>query len=160
MDQHTRQTIVEELASLLTKGYAHCSVEEACADIPPALLNQRVPEVPYTIWELAEHIRIAQWDILEFSRSANYESPQWPEGYWPDRAVPANEAAFQTTVAQIGQDRQAFVALLRDPKQDLLTPLAHGTGQSLLREAMLIADHNAYHLGQLILVRRLLGIWE
>ncbi|MCB2408844.1 DinB family protein [Hymenobacter lucidus] len=160
MDANTRQTIVAELIGLLEKGYAHSSLEDACADIPAAALNQRVPQVPYTIWELTEHLRIAQHDILEFCRDPHFVSPEWPAGYWPDAAQPADEATFRATLAAIAHDRAAFITLLHDPQHDLLAPFPHGTGQNLLREAMLIADHNSYHMGQLVLLRRLLGIWE
>ncbi|MCB2377280.1 DinB family protein [Hymenobacter sp. BT635] len=160
MDSTTRATLVAELIGMLEKGYAHASLEEICADIPPADLNRRVPQVPYTLWELTEHLRIAQWDILEFCRDAAHVSPEWPAGYWPDAAVPADEATFQATLRRITHDREEFITLLQDPAQDLLTPFAHGTGQNLLREAMLIADHNSYHMGQVVLLRRLLGNWE
>ncbi|TGE28136.1 DinB family protein [Hymenobacter metallicola] len=159
MDHTTRNTLVAELTALLRKGYAHASLEEACANLPLPLVNQPVPQVPYTIWQLAEHLRIAQWDILEFSRNPDYASPEWPEGYWPS-ADPVDEATWQATLASLTRDREAFIALLQDPSLDLLASFPHGTGQSLLREAMLIADHNSYHMGQLILVRRLLGAWE
>ncbi|PJJ61032.1 DinB family protein [Hymenobacter chitinivorans] len=160
MDHATRLTLVTELRHLLEKGFAHGALEDACAGIPADKLNQRLPQVPYTIWELVEHIRIAQYDILDFSRNPAYETLDWPAAYWPDPAQPADEAAFQRTVQQISHDREEFLQLLQDPALDLLAPFPHGTGQSLLREAMLIADHNSYHLGQLILLRRLLGIWE
>ncbi|UOQ52317.1 DinB family protein [Hymenobacter cellulosivorans] len=160
MDANTRKILVAELASLLEKGFAHGALEDACAGIPADKLNQRVPQVPYTIWELVEHIRIAQYDILDFSRNPAYQTLDWPAAYWPDRAQPVDEATFQRTVQQITHDREEFLRLLQDPALDLLAPFPHGTGQSLLREAMLIADHNSYHLGQLILLRRLLGIWE
>jgi uncharacterized damage-inducible protein DinB len=160
MDQTTRQTIVAELISLLEKGFAHASLEEYCADIPESALNQRVPQVPYTLWELTEHLRIAQWDILEFCRDPQHVSPEWPADYWPAADVPATAATFQAALAAIDHDRRAFFALLHDPARDLLAPFPHGTGQSLLREAMLIADHNSYHMGQLVLLRRVLGVWE
>ncbi|TGE23910.1 DinB family protein [Hymenobacter aquaticus] len=160
MESSTRATIVAELKSLLEKGFAHASLEEACADIPAADLNRRVPQVPYTLWELVEHIRIAQWDILEFCRDATHGSPEWPAGYWPAAANEADEATFQATLRSIRHDRNQFLALLQDPARDLLAPLPHGTGQNLLREAMLIADHTSYHMGQLVLLRRLLGNWS
>ncbi|MCC3160620.1 DinB family protein [Hymenobacter sp. 15J16-1T3B] len=158
MDKHTRATLVKELTALLEQGQAHVTFEEATADVPAALLNQRPDGLPYSLWELAEHVRIAQWDILEFSRDARHESPQWPEGYWP--ADHADAARWQATLQQIKEDRTQFLALLQDPAHDLLAPLPHGTGQTLLREALLIADHTAYHTGQIILVRRLLNDWD
>jgi hypothetical protein len=160
MDQKTRAAVVKELVSLLTEANAHVSFEQACADVPTALLNEKAPGLPYTIWQLAEHLRIAQLDILEFSRNPAHESPEWPVGYWPAPEATVDEAGWQATLAAIQHDQAEFVALLHDESSDLLAPFAHGTGQTLLREAMLIADHNAYHTGQIILLRRLLGNWE
>ncbi|SNR60917.1 DinB family protein [Hymenobacter mucosus] len=160
MDQNIREGIVKELVALLTQGNAHVTFTDACANIPVALVNKRVPELPYTVWQLAEHIRIAQWDIVEFCISAEHHSPAWPAGYWPAPETAVDEAAWHSTLAQIAADRDRFVALLHDPNQELLAPLPHGTGQTLLREALLIGDHTAYHTGQIILVRRLLHNWE
>jgi len=159
MDKHTREALVKEVSELITKGNAHATFEQACADIPLDVLNRHIPGVPYTIWQLAEHIRIAQHDILEFSRDAAYESPEWPAGYWPAPDTTVDEAQWQATLAQIRHDQDQFLALLHDPSNDLLAPLPHGTGQTLLREAFLIADHAAYHTGEIILLRRLLGNW-
>lgn len=117
-------------------------------------------KLPYSIWQLVDHIRIAQWDILEFSRNPHHESPQWPAGYWSKELAPADEAAWQQALDQIRQDRDAFVALLHDPQSNLYTPFAHGDGQNLLREALLIADHTAYHVGEIIIIRRLLDAWK
>ncbi|QNH63668.1 DinB family protein [Hymenobacter sediminicola] len=160
MDPTTRQRLVYELQELLTKGNAHVPFEDACTDVPAELLNKQVPGLPYTIWQVAEHVRIAQWDIVEFCLHAHHESPKWPEGYWPAPHESASSARWQATLAHIRQDRTRFLALLNDETQDLLAPLAHGTGQTLLREAHLIADHAAYHTGQIILLRRLLHDWE
>lgn len=160
MEQHTRKGLLEELSSLLTQGNAHVPFEAACANVPAELLNKPVPELPYTVWQLAEHIRIAQWDIVEFCLNPGHISPPWPDGYWPRPDTAVAEATWQATLAQIQEDRSRFLKLLHDPRQDLLAPLAHGTGQTLLREALLIADHTAYHTGQIILVRRLLKNWE
>lgn len=159
MDQHSREKLVQELTALLEQGNAHVTFAEATADVPEPLLNQRPDGLPYSLWQLAEHVRIAQWDILEFSRDARHQSPEWPRGYWPADDDHADAARWQATLHQIEQDRAAFVALLRDPAQDLLRPLPHGTGQTLLREALLIADHTAYHTGQIILLRRRLHAW-
>ncbi|GAB3835937.1 DinB family protein [Hymenobacter jeollabukensis] len=160
MDKHTREQLVKELTALLEQGQAHVTFEAATADVPAALLNQRPDGLPYSLWELAEHVRLAQWDILEFSRDARHRSPEWPAGYWPAQDEPADAARWQATLRQIKDDRAQFLALLQDPGRDLLAPLPHGTGQTLLREALLIADHNAYHTGQIILVRRRLGNWD
>ncbi len=160
MDQATRTGLVAEVISLLTKGQAHATFEEATAGLTPELWNRHVPEVPYTIWQLAEHVRIAQEDILEFSLDARHESPAWPAGYWPAKTATADEAQWQATLHQIQQDRQRFIDLLQNPATDLLAPLPHGTGQTILREAFLIADHAAYHTGEILLVRRLLHAWK
>lgn len=160
MEPSTREGMIKELRELLTQGNAHVTLEEACAAVPAELLNQRVPDLPYTLWQLAEHVRIAQWDIVEFCRNPEHQSPKWPDEYWPAPDQQAQLADWQRTLRQIQEDRERFLALLHDPAHDLLAPLPHGTGQTLLREALLIADHTAYHTGQVILVRRLLKNWE
>lgn len=160
MEAQTRAALVAELAALLTGGNAHATFEQAVADLPAPLRNQAVPQVPYTIWQLVEHIRIAQWDIVEFCLDANHQSPEWPAGYWPDKALAVDEAGWQATLAAIAHDRQRFLALLSDPATDFFAPLAHGNGQNIFREALLIGDHAAYHTGEIILVRRLLGAWK
>jgi hypothetical protein len=158
MDRTDQKGLLAELTSLLTKGNAHATFEEACADLKPAQWNQHVPDAPYTIWHLVEHVRIAQWDIVEFCVEPEHESPTWPDGYWPTPDATADEEQWQETLNQIRQDRQRFLHLLHAPGTDLLAPIPHGTGQTILREAMLIADHNAYHTGEIILIRRLLKI--
>jgi uncharacterized damage-inducible protein DinB len=160
MDKTTRTAVVANLVSLLTEANAHVTFEQACAEVPTNLLNEKAPGLPYTVWQLAEHLRIAQLDILEFSRNPAHESPEWPAGYWPAPDATTDEAGWQATLAAIRHDQTEFIALLHDETKDLLAPFAHGTGQTLLREALLIADHNAYHTGQIVLLRRLLGDWE
>jgi len=105
-------------------------------------------------------MRIAQWDILEFSRSSTHVSPEWPEGYWPDADTPAGDDAWKHSVASVRKDLAAMIKLVEDPNTDLYAKIPHGTGQNILREALLIADHNAYHIGQILLLRRLLGAWK
>ena len=160
MEPQVRESIVDHLVSLLTQANAHTTFEEACADVPLLVFNRHVPDVPYTIWQLAEHVRIAQWDIVEFSSQEAHQSPKWPDEYWPARDANATEQQWQHTLQQIREDRDRFIALLRDPKLDLLAPIPHGDGQTLLREALLIADHTAYHTGEIVLVRRLLNQWK
>ncbi|GAB3574368.1 DinB family protein [Hymenobacter daeguensis] len=160
MDNPTRQGIVAELISLITKGNAHATFEEATAGLTPETWNRHVPDVPYTIWQLAEHVRIAQWDIVEFSLGEAHKSPEWPAGYWPAKDATADEKLWQATLDQIQADRQRFIDLLHDEKTDLLAKIPHGDGQTILREAMLIGDHNAYHTGEIILIRRLLKAWK
>jgi hypothetical protein len=115
--------------------------------------------VPYSPWQLVEHLRIAQWDILEFSRNPSHVSPKWPEGYWPAEETPPEDGSWERSLAGFRADLEAFRRLVEDPAIDLFAPIPGGTGQTVLREAMLIADHNAYHVGQLVLIRRLLKSW-
>ncbi len=152
--------IIKNLKELINGGHAHATFEQAVKELP-AELQGRVPEgMPYSIWQLVEHIRITQLDILEFSRDPGYESPKWPEGYWPEERAPENAAAWKESIAQIARDRKAFIELLEAPGADLFTPFPHGTGQNLFREAMLIADHTSYHTGEIIVLRRLMGAWH
>jgi hypothetical protein len=116
--------------------------------------------MPHSAWQLLEHIRIALWDILEFSRDAKHKSPKWPEAYWPKAAAPPNDKAWDESVTSILKRQQELRDLVEDPSHDLFKPLPHGDGQTLLREVLLAADHGAYHLGQLVLVRKALGAWE
>src|SRR5437870_5365390 len=127
---------------------------------PARLRGAKPPGVPHTPWRLLEHLRIAQWDILEFTRDPHHVSPPWPEGYWPASDAPPDDGAWDRSVAAFRADLRAMQDLVADPATDLFTPLPHGEGQTALREALLVADHNAYHLGQLVVVRRLLGAWE
>lgn len=151
--------LVKTLEQFLIGGHAHATFDDAVKGLP-ADLRGVVPEgMPYSIWQLVEHIRITQWDILEFSRNPKHESPAWPEGYWPKEAVPS-EAAWKKCLTQIKHDLKEFIDLLKDPDVDLYAPFPHGDGQHLLREAMLIADHTSYHTGEIIVLRRLLGAWK
>lgn len=159
MEPQTRAALVAQLTQLLTGGQAHVTFEQAVADLPAALRNQVVPSAPYTIWQLVEHLRIAQWDIVAFTLDPAHKSPEWPAGYWPDQALAVDEAGWQAALAAIRRDQQQFIDHLHDPATDLLTPLPHGDGQNVLREALLIADHNSYHTGELVLLRKLLGAW-
>ncbi|AMR29241.1 ABC transporter [Hymenobacter psoromatis] len=159
MDAPTRQALVAELTALLAGGNAHATFDQAVADLPAPLRNQAVPQVPYTIWQLVEHIRIAQADILEFCVNPHYVAPEWPAAYWPDKALAVDEAGWQAALRAIAHDQQQFIDLLENPTTDLFAPLPHGDGQSIFREALLIGDHAAYHVGEIVLIRRLLGAW-
>jgi hypothetical protein len=150
----------EHLTYLLKGGGAHPSFDKAITGLPAELRGVKPPGVPHTPWRLLEHLRIAQWDILEFTRDPRHVSPPWPEGYWPAGDAPPDDGAWDRSVAAFRADLRAMQDLVADPAMDLFTPLPHGEGQTTLREALLIADHNAYHLGQLVMVRRLLGAWE
>ena len=142
--------------SLGGKG-AHMSFDKAVKGFPSELAGKRVPHLAHTAWQQLYHLWIAQWDILEFSRGPSHESPKWPEGYWP-AAEPPSAAAWDETVTKFRQDVSGMIALVRDTSRDLLAPFPHGEGQTLLREALLVIDHNSYHVGQLVDLRRLLGI--
>ena len=160
MAYEVTSAVREQLIALLTGSNAHQSFEEAIKDLPADVRGVKPDKLPYSIWQLVDHIRIAQHDILEFSRNSDYQSPPWPSGYWTTDVAPLDEADWQRALKQIQQDRNAFIELLNDPQADLYTPFAHGDGQNLLREALLIADHNAYHTGEIIIVRRLLDAWK
>jgi uncharacterized damage-inducible protein DinB len=150
----------QELVELLRGEHAHVGFAAAIRDVPPGLRGARPDGVEHSLWELLEHLRLALWDILEFSRNPSHESPPWPEGYWPaGGAEPPNEAAWDAAVAAFNRDLDEMAGLVHDPGSDLFTPFPHGKGQTLLREAMLVADHNAYHVGQIVGLRRLLGDW-
>ncbi|MEX0702971.1 MAG: DinB family protein [Planctomycetales bacterium] len=149
----------EHLLYLLRGGGAHLSFDEAIADIPPEMRGAKVGDAPHTPWRLLEHMRIAQWDILEFSRNPRHVSPEFPEGYWPTGDAPPDAEAWDRSVAKFREDLAAMQDLVADPATDLFAPIPHGEGQTILREALLIADHNAYHLGQLVMLRRCLAIW-
>lgn len=149
----------QHLLDLLRGGDAHLDFEGVVADFPVDLRGVRPAGVPYTPWRLLEHMRIAQWDILEFCRNPDHASPEFPEGYWPEGDAPPDAAAWDRSVAAFRADLQAVQDLVADLSTNLLAPIPHGEGQTVLREALLIADHNAYHLGQLVLLRRLLGAW-
>jgi hypothetical protein len=149
----------EHLLYLLRGGGAHLHFDKAVADIPPDLRGRTAPPVPHSPWRLLEHMRIAQWDILEFSRNSRHVSPPFPDGYWPRGDAPPDDSAWDWTVNAFRTDLETICALVADPTIDLFAAIPHGDGQTVLREALLVADHNAYHLGQLVLVRRLLGCW-
>jgi hypothetical protein len=150
----------QHLANLLSGGGAHIEWKATFSGIPPKLRGVRPEALPYSVWDLLEHMRIAQWDILEFSRDAKHVSPDWPSGYWPAAQVQPSAAAWDKSLQSFARDLQAMKKLVESPKTDLFAPIPHGTGQTILREALLVADHNAYHLGQVLTVRRLLGNWK
>lgn len=156
----TDKALREHVRNLLTRDEAHAGFDAAVKDMPGPLRG-KVPEGgEHSPWQLLEHLRIAQWDILEFARDPKHVSPDFPSGYWPASAVPPNDKAWEQGVHAFRADRQALVDLVMDESSDLLATIPHGDGQTILRQALLAADHNAYHLGQLILVRRQLGAWH
>ena len=154
------QALRKHLLYLLKDGGAHAKFEDVVPDFPAKLRGQRVANLPHTAWMMLEHMRLAQWDILEFSRNGKHVSPKWPEGYWPKTEAPPSAAAWTKSVAGFRRDLKAMEALISNPKTDLYQPLPWGDGQTVLREALLVADHNAYHIGQMVALRRLLGAWK
>lgn len=154
------EALRRHLISLLDSHDAHADFGSVLAGFPRKLRGVKPPGAAHTPWQLLEHMRIAQWDILEFSRNPRHVSPEFPEGYWPATEAPPDAIAWNQSVKSFRADLKAIRKLVADPRSDLFTPFAHGNSQTLLREALLVADHNAYHLGQLVLLRRLLGAWK
>jgi DinB superfamily len=150
----------DHLVSLLTGGHAHATFDAAVRDMPVELRGKRPKGAEHSAWEILEHLRIAQWDILEFSRDAKHKSPEWPKEYWPTSPQPPDEKAWDKSVRAFRKDLKAMCALVADESTDLFAKIPHGDGQTILREALLVADHNAYHVGELVLLRRLLGAWK
>ena len=155
-DRSLRRHLVE----VLTGENAHANFDSAIENVPKDVRGKVPPGAVHSLWELLEHLRIAQWDILEFSRNPKHVSPKWPDGYWPDSAAPRTDEAWDKSVEAFRADRAAMVELVEDKSIDLFARIPHGTGQTVLREALLAGDHNAYHLGQFVTVRRLLGAWK
>lgn len=156
----TDASLREHLVDLVSASGAHVDFEDAVADLPADCRGTRPAGLPYSPWELVEHMRLAQWDIVEFSRGPGHDSPPWPDGYWPADPHPPDDRSWQRSIRVFQRDREQMIELVRDPNRDLHEPFEWGDGQTLLREALLVADHTAYHVGQLIVVRRLLGAWD
>jgi hypothetical protein len=149
----------EHIVYLLKGGGAHVHFEDALTGFPKSKQGVFAKGLPHTGWQLLEHVRIAQWDILEFSRNAKHASPDFPGGYWPKTPLPPNDTVWDKSVKGFRRDLEEMIALVKNPKADLFAKIPHGSGQTILREALLLADHNAYHLGQLVDLRRALGAW-
>ncbi len=160
MAKKNSDTLRQHLLDLLRGGNAHADFDAAVSDFPSQLRGKKPKGAPHTGWQLLEHLRLAQWDILEFSRNPKHVSPQWPDGYWPKTEAPPSASAWNNSVRSFRGDLKAMAKLVADEKRDLFARIPHGDGQTLLREALLVADHNAYHIGQLVLLRRLLGAWK
>jgi hypothetical protein len=148
------------LGKLLDWEGAHVGFEAAVAGIPPKRRGAQPPGAPHSPWQIVEHLRITQFDILDFCVNPDYEERKWPDDYWPPSATPPSRAAWDESLAQFLRDRRALQKLVADPKVGLTARIPHGSGQTYLRELVLVADHTAYHVGQLVLVRQLLGIWK
>lgn len=153
------KSLREHLVKLLKGGNAHAEFDAVIKDFPVELRGKTPKGAEHSPWELLEHIRIAQSDILDFSRNPHYQAREWPREYWPETQAPGDEKAWDKSVKEIRKDLKAMCELVSDEKTDLYAKIPHGDGQTILREALLVADHNAYHLGQMVLLRRLLGSW-
>ncbi|HTK18901.1 MAG TPA: DinB family protein [Mucilaginibacter sp.] len=151
-------TLIAELTKLLNGGSAHASLDDALNNLPAKLRGVKPDNLPYSIWQLVEHIRIAQWDMLKFSQDEKHDSPEWPEGYWVKETAPKDDAEWENALKQIKDECDEFIELLNSG--DIYKAIPHGDGQSILREALQIADHNAYHTAEIIVIRRLLGDWK
>ena len=154
------QDLRKHLLYLLGGGGAHVEFDTVIDGFPVKLRGLKPQGLPHTAWQLLEHMRIAQRDILEFIRNPKHVSPEWPGGYWPPTEVPPSKAAWDKSAKAFRADLEAMMALVRKPPVNLYAKIPHGEGQTVLREALLVADHNAYHLGQLVYVRRALGAWK
>jgi len=152
------EILIDELVKLLNGGSAHAGFNEAIKDLAPEVRGKKHERMPYSIWQLVEHIRIAQWDMLKFSENEKHTSPVWPDEYWVKETAPKDEAEWKRSIKQINDDREEFIELLKNG--DIYKSIPHGDGQSILREALQIADHNAYHIAEIIVIRRLLGAWK
>ena len=150
------QALREHLLYLLGGGGAHVDFESVVKDFPVESAQRKIEHLPFTAWAVLEHMRIAQLDILEFSRNAAHVSPRWPEGYWPSGDAMADAGAWEKSVEAFRADLKRMEELVANPATNLFAPIAHGEGQTVLREALLVADHNAYHLGVLVTMKRLL----
>ena len=158
-DSHERG-LREHLVRLLSKDEAHAGFDSAVLDFPANLRGTKSAGSPHTPWQILEHLRIAQWDILEFCRNPRHVSPPFPQGYWPPTEAPPDDAAWERSVQTFRADLKAMIDLVKNPRLDLFARIPQGQGQTILREALLVADHNAYHLGQFVLLRRMAGAWE
>jgi len=154
------QSLRQHLLDLLNGGNAHATFDDTIKDLPPKLHGARPANFPHSPWMLLEHLRISQWDILEFSRNPKHVSPAWPDGYWPKTGAPPSAAAWNKSIQQVRADLKAMNKLVANKKSDLFASFPWGEGQTLLREALLLADHNAYHVGAIVLLRKLLGAWK
>ena len=153
---NNEDSLRKQLVSLLTSSEAHMDVRAELKDFPVKFRDRKPKGAPHTAWQLLEHMRLAQWDIPRFSSDSKHKSPKFPEGYWPKSETPPSDAAWEGSVKMFLRDLDEMCVLVSDNKRDLFAPIPHGQGQTLLREALLVADHNAYHLGQLVLLRRTL----
>jgi hypothetical protein len=160
MTDKNNRSLREHVLYLLGGGGAHLSFDDALAGLAAEKRGETPAGLDHSVWDLVEHIRLAQWDILEFSRNRKHKSPEWPEGYWPAKDKRPTTAQWNASVKKVRADLKALQSLVKNPKTDLFATIPWGDGQTILREALLVADHNAYHLAQIVDVRRLLGVWK
>ncbi len=153
------KTLRKQLLWLLRGGNAHIGFDQAVAEFPVEHINRKLPNAPYTPWHLIEHIRIAQWDILEFTRNPDHVSPAWPEGYWPARDEQADAARWEKTIENFRADLKTLQEIVADPDTNLCAPLLHAPDYTVLREILLVADHNAYHVGEFAIMRQVMETW-
>jgi hypothetical protein len=149
----------DQLVKLLEGGNAHMTFQDAVADFPIDQVNSRTPDLPYSPWELVEHMRISQHDILDFIKNPNYVELKWPEQYWPPKGQVASEETWRTTIKEFQEDLEALIGIVKDPQTDFTSPLPQAPTYTILREILLVADHNSYHIGQIISLRRALKIY-
>lgn len=154
------KSLREHLVELLKGGQAHTDFETALKDMPPNLRGEIPEGAEHSPWQLLEHVRLAQWDILEFVRNPDHVSPKFPEGYWPKSKTPPNKDAWDKAAKAFRADHEALIKLVENESTDLFAKIPHGDGQTVLREVLLVADHTACHLGAFVLLRRMLGAWE
>jgi uncharacterized damage-inducible protein DinB len=150
----------DHVVALIRWEDAHAGLDRIVDGVPAAKWGAPAPGLPYTLWQLLEHVRLTQYDILDFCRNPGYTQLRWPEDYWPKESDEPTAEAVAGSLAAYRQDRDALTALALDRELDLFARIPHGTGQTYLRELLLVADHTSYHLGQMVVVRRALGIWE
>ena len=159
-DSEQGSMLREQLIKLLSWQDAHVNFDDAVQGVPPEMQGVRSERLPYSLWELLEHMRVTQHDILDFCRDPAYEAPKWPDDYWPKNTMPPSPASWQESVAAFRADRDTLARFIADPLLDLYAKIPHGEGQTYLREVVLVADHSAYHLGEIVALRRLLGVWR
>jgi hypothetical protein len=153
------EVVRKQLLSLLRSENAHMGLKQAVADFPMERINEKPPNVPYTPWHLLEHIRITQWDILEFIRKPDHVSPEWPAGYWPPHDREARPQEWQRTIEQFQADLAALEEIVADPDTDLYATMPQGSKYTILREILTVADHTAYHTGEFGILRQVMGTW-
>ncbi len=156
----SEQVIRQQLVNMLTVAQAHMSFEDAVKNFPAAHFNTRPQGVEYTFWHVLEHLRLCQWDILDYCRNPQYKEMEWPREYWPTKEAVTDAAGWQKTIDEFLKDRNELVALVQNPHTDLYSPIPHGYGgHTILREILVVADHNAYHLGEFAILRQVVGCW-